>query len=159
MNRTEMKANWIKTNANAFREREKQHPMTVGAIIIGNRVTVVDIACSDCPKIGVAICSPTDTFNLDTGLAIAWARMTDCDIPEFVLRDDAPLMVCVSTLTSGQRFRYFVEHPLLGFGWHEFHMISKKSNGSYKVYDETARKFVSFGTVKNGGKPVEFIED
>ena len=161
MNRTEMKANWIKTMAGAFRAKENKIPATVGAVVVGNRVAVMNIENPDYPAIGVAVCSPTDVFDLDTGLAIAWARMTGERIPPYVLNDDAPLVVCVSNLAPGQRFRYAPRNAFFGFrlDTRTFHMCGKNKDGSYKVYDEDTGIFADFDTVENDGEPVELIED
>lgn len=38
-------------------------------------------------KVGRSFCSPGDTFHLQTGIAIAYARLIDEEIPAYVLKD------------------------------------------------------------------------
>lgn len=39
-------------------------------------------------KIGRSFCNPKDKFNLQTGIAIAYARLIDKEIPVYVLKDN-----------------------------------------------------------------------
>lgn len=99
------KANWIMAKVEEFARAENANPYTIGAVVVRDRVTVLDIADTTTPKIGVAICSPDDDFDLNTGLAIAWARMTEQRVPDWVI-NDVPDKVCISKVRIGQHFMH-----------------------------------------------------
>ena len=99
------KEKWIDYWCRAFKEEEAKNPRTVGAVVIGNTVAVMTINTTDNPRIGVAMCSPGDDFDLDTGLAIAYCRMIGMSVPDCVLIDE-PEKVHVSEIEVGEHFRY-----------------------------------------------------
>lgn len=98
------KARWIEKNARAFWTEEAKTPKTIGSVVIDNTVAVMDIRTTDCPRIGVARCSSDDEFDLDTGLAIAYARMKGKTIPNFIYNDE-PELVSIMDIEVGQHFR------------------------------------------------------
>lgn len=99
------KEKWIANWSEAFKKEEKKSPRTVGAVVIGNTVAVMTINTTNNPRIGVAMCSPDNEFDLDTGLAIAYCRMTGFSIPNYVLTDE-PEKVHISEIEVGEHFRY-----------------------------------------------------
>lgn len=94
------KEKWVKKMSDSFYEIENLTPKTVGAIQIDNTIAVMEIGSTTNPGIGVAKCSPEDSFDYDTGIAIAYARMRNFAIPEYVLTDKIPLM----KVARGQHF-------------------------------------------------------
>lgn len=83
------KNNWISEMVTRLMREEQSNPLTVGAIAVGRQVSVLYLD-TERPKIGVAKCNPTDTFDLATGLAIAYARANNIPVPSYVLHDDTP---------------------------------------------------------------------
>ena len=86
--RKERKENWCYAVAETARKLEAANPMAVGAIVMPDRVIWVDSRKLNKPLIGVAKCSSEDEFDLDTGIAIAYARAYSEHIPDFVLDSD-----------------------------------------------------------------------
>ena len=80
------RANWVKSMVIALIKEELANPTTVGAIAVDRQVSVLYLDTEN-PKIGVAKCNPSDTFDLETGLAIAYARANGRFIPDYVLYD------------------------------------------------------------------------
>lgn len=131
------RAEWIKRMAGYVKADEKTSPQTFGAIVIGNRVAVMNLAAG---KIGVATCSPTDDFDLDTGLAIAYARMVGRDIPQSVINGkDEPTTAAMSNLKCGQRFHYLSDnYTYCGVD------TTVKDDRRYMVYCESNQKMYHF---------------
>ena len=86
--RKERKENWCYAVAESARKLEAANPTSVGAIVMPDRIIWADTRKLDKPLIGVAKCSPENEFDLDTGLAIAYARAYNDHIPDFVLDSD-----------------------------------------------------------------------
>lgn len=85
----ERKENWCYTVAESARELEAANPNAVGAIVMPDRVIWIDTRRLDKLKIGVSKCNLNeDKFDLDTGIAIAYARAYGEHIPDFVLDSD-----------------------------------------------------------------------
>ena len=84
----EKKIAWVnKVNA-LMRQAETNSPSTVGAVIVNNNKIIVTITKNiDNPRIGVAVCNPTDTFDLNTGIAIAYAKAKGWELPCFITCD------------------------------------------------------------------------
>ena len=76
------KADWVKSKVEDFYANEKKNPLNIGVIGVGNTIIV---ACVDKPLIGVAKCNPTDSYDREVGIAIAYARAIGEDIPDYVL--------------------------------------------------------------------------
>lgn len=155
----QIRANWVKAVVSAFYSAERAEPKTIGAVVVGNRVAVVNLATSE---IGIATCSPTDSFDLDTGIAIAYARMTDRHIPDCVLKEyvSKEKEVCVSKLKPGQSFTY------CGTPFHFCGKLDKSpsehpwdKDAVYAVYNENLRFVTYFTAVKDGGNPVTITTD
>lgn len=98
------KTRWIEKNARAFWSEESKTPKTIGSVVIDNTVAVMDIRTTESPRIGVARCNSDDEFDLDTGLAIAYARMKGKNIPDFIYKDE-PELVSIMDIEVGQHFR------------------------------------------------------
>lgn len=131
------RAEWIKRMAGYVKADESKNQDTFGAVVIGNRVAVMNLATG---KIGVATCSPTDEFDLDTGLAIAYARMVGRDIPQSVIDGkDEPTTAAMSSLKCGQRFHYLSDnYTYCGVD------TTAKDDRRYMVYCEGNRKMYHF---------------
>ena len=72
-------------------------------------VQFVGVGRRNLGKIGTAKCSPSDKFNLKTGIAIAWARYNGvADIPDMSEPEEAPhsLITLLEEMTYGRHFRY-----------------------------------------------------
>ena len=95
------RANWVKTMVLALIAEEVTSPMTVCRLAVGRQVSVMYLDTKN-PKIGVAKCNPTDTFSLETGLAIAYARANGKSIPDYVLNDGTPF----KAIGVGTRFTH-----------------------------------------------------
>lgn len=95
------RANWVKTMVLALIAEEVASPVTVGTFVVGRQVSVMYFDTKN-PKIGVAKCNPTDTFSLETGLAIAYARANGKSIPDYVLHDGTPF----KEVTIGTQFTH-----------------------------------------------------
>ena len=135
MKRTE----WIAKQVERFAELETKNPMTIGAVCVGRRVAVMDLETG---AIGVATCSPTDTFDLDTGISIAFARMMNDTIPKSVITGvDGGR---ISELKNGQRFRYLGEIFIycgVDETWrHRNYRNSRRHEPKYMVYSETKKR-------------------
>lgn len=147
------RAIWVQNVAKQFRNAEKTVPQTVGAVVIGNRVAVINL---DTAAIGVATCSSSDNFDLDTGLAIAYARMLGFGVPDYVINEYVPVekKVCVSTLKAGQRFKYDDMF---------YHFCGKRDPNkwgetTYAVYNETKGEMDYFYSVEDHGMAVTLID-
>ena len=106
MSTMKKKNEWISTMVTAFTAEEAVNPKTLGAVVVGRRVSVVYLD-TDNPKIGVAKCNPTDIFDLATGLAIAYARANGKAVPDYVLHDGTPFKeVAIGTqfVHGGRRY-------------------------------------------------------
>mgnify|MGYP006325239957 FL=1 len=89
------KADWVKSMTEDFYADEKKNPLNIGAIGVGNTIIVAYADSVDEPLIGVAKCNPTDSYDREVGIAIAYARAIGEDIPDYVLgtyedEDDEP---------------------------------------------------------------------
>lgn len=89
------KADWVKSMTEDFYADEKKNPLNIGAIGVGNTIIVVYADSVDEPLIGVAKCNPTDSYDREVGIAIAYARAIGEDVPDYVLgtyedEDDEP---------------------------------------------------------------------
>ena len=90
---TKAKADWVKSMAEDFYADEKKNPFNIGAIGVGNTIIVAYADNVDEPLIGVAKCNPTNDYDREVGIAIAYARAIGEDIPDYVLgtdEDDEP---------------------------------------------------------------------
>ena len=79
------KTDWVKSMVEDFNADEKKNPTSIGAIGVGNTIIVAYADSVDEPLIGVAKCNPTDNYNREVGIAIAYARAIGEDIPDYVL--------------------------------------------------------------------------
>lgn len=79
---------WIDTMSTTAYTLEKNNPGEVGAIVTPKRVIFVDTRKAAHPRIGVAKCNTNeDKFDLNTGLAIAYARAFNIEVPDYVIDD------------------------------------------------------------------------
>ena len=85
------KSSWVKEMTKNFYHDESKNPNTVGVIGIDNTIIVVYGNSIENPKIGIAKCNPTDNYDIELGIAIAYARATDKTIPNWVYSDDEEL--------------------------------------------------------------------
>lgn len=129
------RTNWIKRFSADFHKAEQKNPMTVGGIQVGNCVTVMNVRTG---KMGSAFCSPADEFDLETGIAIAWARMHGVKVPEWVLNDGVK-EVDISTLKNGDIFR-----KANNDNGHTYKMVGKDNDGDYVTYDRYTGKYQLF---------------
>ena len=130
------RANWVKSMVIALIKEELANPMTVGAIAVGRQVSVLYLDTEN-PKIGVAKCNPSDTFDLETGLAIAYARANGRYVPDYVLYDGTPF----KAVGIGTRFTH-------------------KGKTYIKVDDEQALCYDDYKTyTSDGTEYVEIIAD
>lgn len=79
------KADWVKSMTEDFYADEKKNPTSIGAIGVGNTIIVAYADSVDEPLIGVAKCNPTDSYDREVGIAIAYARAIGEDVPDYVL--------------------------------------------------------------------------
>ena len=79
------KADWVKAMTEDFYADEKKNPLNIGAVGVGNTIIVAYADNVDEPLIGVAKCNPTDSYDREVGIAIAYARAIGEDIPDYVL--------------------------------------------------------------------------
>ncbi len=79
------KADWVKSMTEDFYADEKKNPLNIGAIGVGNTIIVAYADSVDEPLIGVAKCNPTDSYDREVGIAIAYARAIGEDVPDYVL--------------------------------------------------------------------------
>lgn len=88
-NQNNTKENWVRTMVTKFWAEEQANPTTVGGVAVGNKVSIsyLDV---DRPRIGVAKCNPTDEYDLNTGIAIAYARANGIIVPDYVLENGIP---------------------------------------------------------------------
>ena len=87
--KNECRENWIYLMAESARKLEAENPNAVGAIVMPDRVIWIDTRKLNKPIVGVAKCNmDEDEFDLDTGLAIAYARAEGIKVPECVLNKD-----------------------------------------------------------------------
>ncbi len=89
------KTDWVKSMTEDFYADEKKNPTSIGAIGVGNTIIVAYADNVDEPLIGVAKCNPTDNYDREVGIAIAYARAIGEDVPDYVLgtyedEDDEP---------------------------------------------------------------------
>lgn len=128
------RTNWIKRFSAEFHKAEQKNPMTVGGFQVGNCVAVMNVRTG---KIGTAFCSPSDDFDLETGIAIAWARMHNVKVPEWVLNDGAR-EIRISALKTGDIFK------TLDGDNHQYEMKGKDNDGDYVTYDRYTGKYQLF---------------
>jgi len=84
----ERKTAWVRETVARMRNAEKNDPTSVGAVIVNNEKVIVTITKNiDNPRIGVAMVSGNDTFDLDTGLAIAYTKAKGQELPCFITCD------------------------------------------------------------------------
>ena len=79
------KADWVKSMTEDFYADEKKNPTSIGAVSVGNTIIVIYADNVDEPLIGVAKCNPTDNYDREVGIAIAYARAIGEDVPDYVL--------------------------------------------------------------------------
>ena len=79
------KADWVNSMTEDFYADEKKNPLNIGAIGVGNTIIVAYADNVDEPLIGVAKCNPTDSYDKEVGIAIAYARAIGEDVPDYVL--------------------------------------------------------------------------
>lgn len=94
---------WVNSMVARFLAMEASNPKSIGAIVVDRQVSVVFLDTKD-PKIGVAKCNPSDEFDINTGVAIAYARATGRKVPDFVLNDDDT--VAFTKVKIGEIFDY-----------------------------------------------------
>ena len=82
---TKAKADWVKSMTEDFYADEKKNPTSIGAVSVGNTIIVIYADNVDEPLIGVAKCNPTDNYDREVGIAIAYARAIGEDVPDYVL--------------------------------------------------------------------------
>ena len=82
------KADWVKSMTEDFYADEKKNPFNIGAIGVGNTIIVAYADNVDEPLIGVAKCNPTNDYDREVGIAIAYARAIGEYIPDYVLGTD-----------------------------------------------------------------------
>lgn len=85
------KADWVKSMTDDFYADEKKNPLNIGAIGVGNTIIVAYADSVYAPLIGVAKCNPTDSYDREVGIAIAYARAIGEDIPDYVLDSNVSL--------------------------------------------------------------------
>lgn len=76
--------NWKNDMLEELRGWEKKNPADVGVMVINDKALVIDLTDIDTPEIGAELIEDGD---LDTALAIAWAKLTEQDIPDNLLYD------------------------------------------------------------------------
>lgn len=79
------KADWVKSMTEDFYADEKKNPLCIGAVGVGNTIIVAYADNVDEPLIGVAKCNPSDRYDREIGIAIAYARAIGEDVPDYVL--------------------------------------------------------------------------
>lgn len=62
----------------------EKRPNVIECLINKNSIVIIDYEKS---KSGMSKCAPNNEFDLDTGVAIAWARMKNIEIPEYMFED------------------------------------------------------------------------
>ena len=76
--------NWKNDMLDELHDWEKKNPADVGVMVINDKALVIDLTDMDTPEIGAELIKDGD---LDTALAIAWAKLTEQDIPDNLLYD------------------------------------------------------------------------
>lgn len=122
-----MRTTWIAEMANNFKSAEKSNPSTVGGFVIGNTVVCM-VLSTEKPKIGVARCSPEDEFDLDTGIAIAWARAFHISIPD-----------CVTAKTKSVRIFDMKINQKFRVCGHTYVKVCDARSGTYVVDIDTMK--------------------
>ena len=74
--------NWTKEMLDELNEVESENPAEIGVMVINNKVVIIDITDDDVPEIAPEI---VDDGDVTTATAIAWAKLTEQDIPDSVL--------------------------------------------------------------------------
>lgn len=119
---------WVEKVMNDCYKEWESRPDTIECIITKNTVVIMDY---EKMTNGMAKCAPGDNFDLDLGVAIAWARMKNIKIPKWVFEKRKK----VSELESGDYFN---------FKNMDYHMCRRlRSNEGvevYLVYNETKKK-------------------
>lgn len=77
---TAEKEAWVKKMMDEFSNTNSNW----GCDICVNRILVFKVGQSGVLKTGIARCNPTDTFDTDTGLALAYARAQKYEIPFYM---------------------------------------------------------------------------
>lgn len=81
------KTDWVKSMVEDFNADEKKNPLNIGVVGVGNTIIVAYADDVNEPLIGVAKCNPTDSYDREVGIAIAYARAIGENIPDYVLDD------------------------------------------------------------------------
>ena len=76
--------NWKNDMLEELHDWEKKNPADVGVMVINDKALVIDLTDIETPEIGAELIKDGD---LDTALAIAWAKLTEQDIPDNLLYD------------------------------------------------------------------------
>ena len=84
-NYTEYAQEWLTEMWNDFKEAEKSNPKLNGAVVCPQYTLVVIADDTTNPVAGVATCADGDEWNTAVGVAIAYARAIDEEIPDEVL--------------------------------------------------------------------------
>ena len=66
---------------------------------------------SEMPREGRAICDPADTFDLELGIAIAWAKLTKQEVPKSLLRLKAKKLINLNPGDRFVRYKDFADNP------------------------------------------------
>lgn len=103
------KADWVKSMTEDFYADEKKNPLNIGAIGVGNTIIVAYADSVYAPLIGVAKCNPTDSYDREVGIAIAYARAIGEDIPDYVLDSNV-------SLDEDEDWGSYVEFGEIGIG-------------------------------------------
>lgn len=84
-NYTEYAQEWLTEMWDNFKEAEKSNPKLNGAVVCPQYTVVVIADDTTNPVAGVATCADGDEWNTAVGVAIAYARAIDEEIPDEVL--------------------------------------------------------------------------
>ena len=76
--------NWKNDMLEELHDWEKKNPADVGVMVINDKALVIDLTDIETPEIGAELIKDG---VLDTALAIAWAKLTEQDIPDNLLYD------------------------------------------------------------------------
>lgn len=76
--------NWKNDMLEELHGWEKKNPADVGVMVINDKALIIDLTDIEAPEIGAELIEDGD---LDTALAIAWAKLTEQDIPDNLLYD------------------------------------------------------------------------
>lgn len=85
--RDALREKWVRDKLAFIAEEEHRNCLSVDIVVDDPRrkIMVVNFyEVYDAPYTGVALCSPTDTYDHDTGLAVAYANAYGEEIPDFI---------------------------------------------------------------------------